>query len=80
MLLSVVSLGRWKPERKTKKREAGRLLTLRAENDDALGWASQAYLNGSWGMPFPDRLRAGLPCLHMKVRLWRLGSGKIRKI
>ena len=40
MLLSVVSLGQWKPERKTKERKAGRPLTLRDENDDALGAAS----------------------------------------
>ena len=70
MLLSVVSLGRWKPERRVKERKAGRPLTFRAENEDALGWPSQAYPNGSWCMSFPDRLRAGLLCLHMKVRLW----------
>jgi len=40
MLLSVVSSGRWKPERRVKERKAGRPLTLRAENDDALGVAS----------------------------------------
>ena len=50
MLLSVVSPGRWKPERRAKEREEGRDHTPRA---------SQAYPNGAGNVP-PGQVESGL--------------------